>query len=498
MTNTVRRLLGFLWPDVNRAPRRRKSRPVVPYLEALEPRTCPDGYWGWNGPGTGGNWSNATGNNWKHNGFLAGANQYPGMFASQYDSVIFGDSNTGPATLDVTVGPILSLQFSEWDDTLTLNNSLTVTGRQGVFDLNDGSIIQLAANAALALVDLGPFQGQANFWSNGTITGAANSSLNVIGSELTINRAPPPNPVKVYLGTNLVVRSSPNTGNKGIFTLIDMTTNLILTGTDNYISVAGGGIMHLDQIIATDGQQNQVGGIALGMAHTGKLAVEMTGDAVLARGGIATAGVPDQVKIGGAVYNRGGLVEVSYGTMLNLTGSDANGYGYWQKTATSAKLQVDSGANLNAAGTYQIDIGTVQLTAPAGGAADELDGGGLVFGDSNTFLTVVDSTPGTPGTVTIQGFVNLAPNTTTTLNFSGANNTADLLDVKNGFLTLNGSLNLRGKVKPTSPLNFFDSSGSAAAIVGAFTSITDNLGGTDTGQIVTNNPQLKYFQVTFP
>src|SRR5580658_1358114 len=67
----------------------------------------------------------------------------------------------------------------------------------------------------------------------------------------------------------------------------------------------------------------------------------------------------------------------------------------------TASLQILSSGNINAVGTYQIDAGTVQLTAPSGGSFDELDGAGLVFGNAaNTALTFVDSTPGTPGTVT--------------------------------------------------------------------------------------------------
>ena len=72
---------------------------------------------------------------------------------------------------------------------------------------------------------------------------------------------------------------------------------------------------------------------------------------------------------------------------------------------------MDAGANITAAGKYQIDIGTV----------------------------------------TVQGDVKLGLNTVTTMNFSGGNNTADVLDVYNGILTLNGSLRLHSNdsQKPT-------------------------------------------------
>jgi hypothetical protein len=108
--------------------------------------------------------------------------------------------------------------------------------------------------------------------------------------------------------------------------------------------------------------------------------------------------------------------------------------------------------------------------------------------------------PGTPGQVTIQGPVTLPANTTTTLNFNGVNNTADLLDVKNGTLTLNGILKLLSNdrvTKPTQALNFLDDSGAAPVIAGAFTSITGNIPmAAYAGQVVVNNPQLKYYQVT--
>ena len=123
---------------------------------------------------------------------------------------------------------------------------------------------------------------------------------------------------------------------------------------------------------------------------------------------------------------------------------------------------------------------------------------GLNFGNANrTSLIFVDSA-GTPGTVTVTGPVTLAANTTTTLNFNGANNVADLLDVHNGALTLNGTLSLRsldGK-KPTQPFDFLDDSGQPM-INGAFTSIKDDAGGmNDTGQVVKPNGQLWQYQVT--
>lgn len=152
-------------------------------------------------------------------------------------------------------------------------------------------------------------------------------------------------------------------------------------------------------------------------------------------------------------------------------------------------------------GTYHIDAGKVQLTAPPGAAADELDGAGLIFGNfARTFLIIVDATPGTPGTVTIKGPVTLGQLTTTTMNFVGATNTADLLDVRNGALTLNGTLSLFSfdGAKPTRALVFFDDANPGASINGNFTSIMDNAGGkNDTGMALPGGPGWIY-DVTIP
>ena len=98
----------------------------------------------------------------------------------------------------------------------------------------------------------------------------------------------------------------------------------------------------------------------------------------------------------------------------------------------------------------------------------------------------MDSTPGTPGTVTIQGPVTLTDNTTVTMNFTGGNNTADRLDVQGGALTLAGTLELNStdRNKPTNPLNFFDdfSAVGTPSLTGSFLSITDNVKGTDFGR----------------
>jgi hypothetical protein len=242
-----------------------------------------------------------------------------------------------------------------------------------------------------------------------------------------------------------------------------------------------------------------MGGIALDPAHTGTLAVKLVGG-TLDRNSVALQGIPDQVLMGGTIYNSGGTVQLADGNMLKITSRDANGVSYWQQASTGAALTLANGANINATGSYLIGAGLVQITVPSGGRSDALDGTGLTFSGTNAAsLTFVDSTPGTPGTITVQGPVTLAANTTTTMNCNGANNTADLLDVQNGALKLNGSLSLvvTGGM-PSAPLNFLDDAGASPSITGAFTTIKDSRNDqNDTGQIVTNNPQLKYYQVTF-
>ncbi len=465
------------------APARRSSRRVIPRLEALEDRLCLDGTWQWvGGAGSDGLWSNPTGANWLHNGAAVGADQYPGMPTSTNDFVGFnGPLFNGPVTLDVPINPLGGIGFGGWTNTLTLNNNMTVTGTKGFFSLGDGSSITLGNNVHLDLLDLGSATGGAS-WSSGSITGGTNSALDVYGTNLLLSGSPR------GLGTTLNIGKSAATGNNGAVTLANMTGNLPLTGTNNIIDVGNGGNLYLNQSITKAGTQNTVGGIVLGGGHTGTVAVQVENGGTLYRGSSPTGGIPDQVKIGGALYNVGGTVEVSLGTMLNLAGLDGAGNSYWQKTGTSALLQLDGGANINAAGTYQIDSGTVQFTAPPGSSRDELDGEGLTFGNGNpTAMTFVDMTRGTPGTVEVQGPVSLAANTTTTMNFNGTNSTADQMSVSGGALTVAGSLKLNGNQKPAEALPFFTDTGATPTINGAWASIADNLGGTDTWT-VNNGP----------
>ena len=211
-------------------------------------------------------------------------------------------------------------------------------------------------------------------------------------------------------------------------------------------------------------------------------------------------GIVNSVLIAGAVYNTGGQVQVlGTGSILHITGKDASGYSYWQQNGANAQLYVQGG-NINASGTYQIDTGTVQFMAVSGAATDELDGAGLIFGNANaTALTILDSTQGFPGTVTIQGPVTLGANTTTTENFvGGGNNNADRLDVQNGKLTLNGTLNLVSSSgqKPVQPLSLFDDAGGAPAIGVDFTTITVNIQGVQTQSSVVLRGGTLYYTVS--
>lgn len=453
-----------------------------------------DGTWSWVGLAAGGAslpWSNPTGANWLRNGVAVGANQYPGMAGSTNDVALFNKAFTAggavinPATLDVLLpNQLLSLQFTGWTDTLTLNNNLSLTGATGDFLLTDNSTISMAANVRMTLTDLGGGVAGVNYWGNGTITGGANSLFALYGTYLNINSLP------TGLGTNLFVTKS--LANNGAVELSQMAGNLLLTGTSNYIDVGTGGSLNLDQSVAA-GFQDAEGGIALLGGHTGPLAVQVEVGGSLKRFG--APGASNQVLISGAVYNVGGLVEVEGGNLLHITGKDARNFSYWSN-GDAAKLQIDNGGNINAAGLYQIDAGTVVLTAPAGGKADELDGAGLYFGNATkAFLTIVDATPGTPGTVTVQGPVTLNANTKVTMNFVGATSKEDLLDVQNGALTLAGTLNLvasDGK-KPGLPLVLFDDAGATAAINGNFGTITDNVGGTDFGRTTGDPPLVHYF-----
>jgi hypothetical protein len=195
-------------------------------------------------------------------------------------------------------------------------------------------------------------------------------------------------------------------------------------------------------------------------------------------------------------------VKVDDTNMLKVTGKDANNVSYWQKTDSGAKLQLDKNANINAAGSYQIDIGTVQMTAGSP-TSDRLDGGGLglVFGNTNnTSLTIVDQTAGTPGNVTVQGPVTLAANTTVEMNFNGTAGTVDTLSVQNGVLALNNSklsLNSSDKATKLGALStmFYDT-GTPADITGGFASIVDDIGNNYTTQKkVKVNNQSYYYQV---
>jgi hypothetical protein len=196
----VEAVFAFFKPS--RKPRpapRARSRPLQ--VEHLEEREVPAGVWTWNGPAGGGNWSNAGGGNWLLNSNAVQANQYPGV--AQNDGVVFNNQNTGACTLDVPINSINNLTISGWNNTLTLNNSLIISGGNNpAFSLLDaGSRIVLANNANL---QLGGGGGAAGIWNGGSIRvtagpGGATSTLKVLGSSLTISGG------ASSLGANLLV-----------------------------------------------------------------------------------------------------------------------------------------------------------------------------------------------------------------------------------------------------------------------------------------------------
>jgi hypothetical protein len=443
------------------------------------------------------NWSNS--GNWMKNGAAPVGGQYPGQPGSgDQDRVLFNQVGVGAAVLNAGtgMGPIATLEITT-TNTLTLNQNLTVQrtdGQNGQFLLTNNTTVTLANNVFLALTGLQAGVGNDSAWTRGTITGGTGSSLMVLASHLWITQSAGGLGVG-GLGTNMVIQGGPGASK---VTLTNMVNNLTLTGTDNTIRVANGGRLELSQQIVLNGQQNTRGGIAFGAAHTGKIAVVVDSGGVLDRGSVPIDGVPNQVSIAGAVYNMGGTVSVGGGSMLNITGQDAGGISYFQQFAATGLLTVGIGGNIKAAGTFQISAGTVKFTATSGGSTEALEGAGLLFLDNAvTSLIIVDS-DGAPGTVVVRGPVTLGQNTITKMSYKGGNNTADLLEVKDGTLTLKGRLELTSLdlQKPGQPLNFFADSGPTPSIVGAFTTITGNLTGTYTGQVVTSNPQLKYFQVT--
>ena len=339
------------------------------------------------------NWSNSA--NWLHNGLGAEAGEYPGRLASPgnpdslNDAVWFDNHNTGAATLDVPINSLKSLHLTNnWNEILTLTQSVTVTGPTGVFALTDFAEISLAANTHLSLVNLGPQAGVGNTWQGGTITGGEGSSFEVVGSVFSITA--PHGGSGTNLGTNLIIKQSSPQQNVGSVALFSMTENLNLTGVNNYIDVRDGGLLDLGQHIDTPNQQNTRGGIVLDALHTGTVAVRVQSGGTLKRFSVPDQGIPDQVVIEGAVYNLGGTVKVQNGSMLKITGQDGSGYSYWQQTNELAQLEVEYGSNIIATGKYQIDIGTVKLWAGSDSQHERLIGAELVFGDNfDTILSIV-------------------------------------------------------------------------------------------------------------
>jgi hypothetical protein len=465
---------------VGRAPSRRLRRAGL-HVEALEDRWCPAGLWQWSGPPAGGNWSNAAGGNWLHDAVAAPPNQYPGLPGAVNDVVRFNIAGAGPATLDKVIDPIETLEITGWANTLNLNFDLKVSGNGGDFKLTDPSRIRLVNGANLVLEDLGtPQQPTINSWTAGTITDdlRAISEVQVTGSILAITGSPG------TLDVNMVIAHSDNpAGNPGKVTLDNMVDNLVLDGVSNEILVDGGGILQLSQQVAAF-QQNAQGGIDSGPFHAAVgVAVEVLPGGVLTRESTPLPAVSDEVMIAGAVYNDGGSVQIgSSGNMLNITGVDGAGRSYWQSFDGASLTVASAGSNLAMRGTCRIDGGEVRVQALSGNFAvttDALDSAGLVFGNArNTALTITESA-GTPGEVGIGGSVTLAANTTLTMSFSGANSTADLLNVQGGALSLNGTLVLNSIDNPPQlpggTLHCFTDSGASPSLVGVFVSIRNNV-----------------------
>lgn len=472
-----------------------RHRFILPMVEALEDRWCPAvDMWLWNGPiGQNSNWSN--GANWLKNNVPAAATDYPGkveMGVLDDDFVEFTNLMTGSATLDVALGNSLRmLDINGWRplNSLTLNFTVTVSGANGYFRLADNAVIQMANNAALNLTDLSNAL-PVNLWTNGSITGGPNNSFTVTSSFLQIKEAP------LNLGVDLSIRKSGGTAPNGVVQMVLMTRNLTLSAFNNYIDVGDGGELQLYQHIAVAGQENTRGRIEFGMVHAGTDSVQVQVGGRLVRGAVPDPGIPDQVSIPGTVYNLGGTVEVVSGSMLRISSTGPNNYSYWQKDAGSALLKVDVDSNISAAGSFQIDIGTLKLIARDGATRDMLDGDGLEFGNANATLFTIDDWNGTPGTVVIQGSVTLGALTTTTMNFEGGNNRADQLVVVGGPLILDGGLFLKSSdgQKPTQALDVFADIDVISLIAGDFALIWDNLGDIYDGEVIPGNPE--YYRVT--
>jgi hypothetical protein len=491
LLKSIKSFLGF--QGCSHRPQR--VRRTILNVEALEDRNCPAGVWEWSSPlFANTDWSNPGGGNWLLNGNAVAAGDYPGMQGSFEDVVVFNNALTSNTVLDVSINAIKSLQVTNWFlHTLTLDNSLTVVGGTGRFELTSSASIVIGDNNTLSLIDLGPAAGPpVNRWTAGTIRGAASSTFEVTGSNLEVSGAPS------GLGTTLIVQEQPGQ-NLGHVILVNMTNNLSLTGEANYIDVRNNGFLELKQQIGVGQQPDTVGGIALAPAHTGTLAIHVASGGELERKGPPAPGGPDnQVSVAGSIHNSGGMVEVSLGAMLNITGQDGTGDSYWQHNSEDARLEIDQSSRITAVGTYRIDTGTVELTAPSGSANLALVGAGLVFGDTNeTILTILDSTTGTHGSIIINGNVTLGEQTTTKMNFTGGNNTSNLLSVHDGSLTVNGTLELLSEdaLVPTQTLTFFSSDGQGSSIAGLFDQLTSSVGTIIIGYDEMIDPTLYYYRV---
>jgi hypothetical protein len=171
------------------------------------------------------------------------------MNGSTSDVVLFDNINAGPATLDVAIGFLQTLQFNDWSDVLTVNHNIVVTGgAASIFILDDGSTIELAANTSLTLSDASPPGGNgSSVWTEGSIIGTATSNFWVSGSSLNIYGIAGP------LGVNMGIKKDTTTNNVGSVNIGLMTTNLDLNGNSNFIDVMNGGTLDMNQAITQAG-----------------------------------------------------------------------------------------------------------------------------------------------------------------------------------------------------------------------------------------------------
>ncbi|MBY0230573.1 MAG: hypothetical protein K2W96_14910 [Gemmataceae bacterium] len=449
----------------------------APRLERLEDRDCPAGVWTWESLALGGNTSWSNSDNWKHNGDPAQAGSYPGKNVGD-DEVVISGALKSSVNLDVALtNPIKSLKMEGgYAQTLKLVAS-DLKVADDIFSMKSGTL-------ALDTHKLEVVNSLASVWQGGWITGAAAAKMRVIGSTLNVSLSP------VGLDVTLEVRKGVGDAPSSLV-LGNMNNNLVLNGASNFIDVKDSvSLLALSQNVVVADR----GGISLGAAHTGsKTAVVLRPRASIESNGTG------QVNLAGIVENHGGFLKVFAHARLNIAATNAAGESYIQDGADSVML-VYAGGKVIGTGKFRIDQGTVEFKVSSGGTSVALECQELLFGNAlNTFFKLVDTTAGTPGTVSVVGSVTLGTNTRTEMSFNTTTGTADLLRVQNGTLKLAGTLVLTGNANPAAgtTLDLFDVLSNPPDIQGGFNLITDNFGNNPTGSVVVVNPQQKKFRITW-